>query len=197
MLGKKKVERARARTKKKKRGSAFGGEVGAGSGRGARASERNLLRKRDTQKPQKLITDINTLTPRTLLLMYFLPFRPRATAAPLQHLWVVRACTDATAGNRREKNFRPGTQKKKKKPSFRRRPLIRRSTVRRIPATSSRREPERAGHSGSPVARPTTTPLPRIARTNIGIRVIRGNGGELTNFSRINTRPFSCTTRLL
>lgn len=27
-------------------------------------------------KPQKLITDINTLTPWTLLLMYFLPFRP-------------------------------------------------------------------------------------------------------------------------
>lgn len=34
-------------------------------------------------KPQKLITDINTLTPWTLLLMYFLPFHPTGRAAAL------------------------------------------------------------------------------------------------------------------
>jgi len=59
--GRRTVGRRKKLTREEKRGSERGAKPAAEKGHG---------------KPQKLITDINTLTPWTLLLMYFLPFRP-------------------------------------------------------------------------------------------------------------------------
>jgi len=81
------------RTKKtqEKRGSRAGA---AETGRGFREKP---AAEEGHGKPQKLITHINTLTPWTLLLMYFLPFRPRA-ASLVRH----RRASE----RERERNFR-------------------------------------------------------------------------------------------
>jgi len=65
-------------------------------------------------KPQKLITDINTLTPWTLLLMYFLPFRPTGAH---QHLSLSCATDDDDGSENQRERVRAKNFRRKNPPS--------------------------------------------------------------------------------
>lgn len=168
--------RRKKRTREEKRGSGRGEKPAAEKGHG---------------KPQKLITDINTLTPWTLLLMYFLPFRPTGAHS------IYRA--GGTAAYR--ENFSP------KKPSFP--PTHTHKQLRILSSilfvytytnththtTTSSNAPSPQQHS--PVA-PSGHREHRTAAASAAASEYtsaHGGGGELTNFRHINTRPFS-TMRL-